>query len=145
LPKGRARKLAPKFIGPFKILKAYGNDSFKIKLPAELRQRGIHDGFHASLLRIHVPNDDRRFPGRQLHQIKGFGKTAQWAVQKILSHRGNAKQAYFEIEWTTGDRTWLPYHEVQHLPFLAEYLEALDISDISKLKGSSLQEIPTPE
>ena len=58
LPKGRARKLAPKFIGPFKIIKDFGNNSFKIELPPELKRRGVHPVFHASLLRVHVPNDD---------------------------------------------------------------------------------------
>lgn len=42
LPKGKARKLAPKFIGLFKILEDYKNNPYLLDLPAELRQRGIH-------------------------------------------------------------------------------------------------------
>ncbi|OAX34377.1 hypothetical protein K503DRAFT_698858, partial [Rhizopogon vinicolor AM-OR11-026] len=64
IPKGHARKLAPKFIGPFKILEDYRNNSFLLDLPSDLKQRGLHPAFHAHLLRPHVPNDDRRFPGR---------------------------------------------------------------------------------
>jgi hypothetical protein len=64
IPKGRARKLAPKFIGPYQILEDYKNDTFKLNLSSELKQRGLHLSFHAHLLRIHIPNDDRRFPGR---------------------------------------------------------------------------------
>jgi hypothetical protein len=71
LPKNRSRKLVPKFIGPFKILKDFGNSSYKIDLPSELKRKGIHPSFHASLLRIHHPNDDRRFPGRNLLQVTG--------------------------------------------------------------------------
>ena len=63
LPKGTARKLVPKYVGPFRILKDFDNGSFRLALPARLKQRGIHDVFHSSLLRIHVPNDDRLFPG----------------------------------------------------------------------------------
>ena len=62
LPKGRACKLAPKFIRPFKIIKDFRNNSFKVDLPSELKRRGVHPVFHASLLRIHIPNDDRLFP-----------------------------------------------------------------------------------
>ena len=58
IPKGRARKLFPKFIGPYKIVKDYRNDTFEIDLPSELKRRGFHPKFHSSLLRIHVPNDD---------------------------------------------------------------------------------------
>ena len=58
-PKGLARKLIPKFVGPYLLLKDYGNQSFRVQLPSHMRQKGIHDVFHLSLLRIHHPNDDR--------------------------------------------------------------------------------------
>lgn len=59
LPKGRARKLVPKYIGPYKIkaIKSPGA-SYELELPRELQIRGIHPVFHASLLRPHVPSDD---------------------------------------------------------------------------------------
>ncbi|KNZ78763.1 hypothetical protein J132_10251 [Termitomyces sp. J132] len=67
-PKGLARKLIPKFVGPYLLLKDYGNHSFHIQLPSHMLQQGIHDVFHASLLRIHHPNDDRQFPGQLYSQ-----------------------------------------------------------------------------
>lgn len=80
LPKGCARKLSPKFIGPFNILQDYGNNLFKLDLPAELKQRGVHSAFHANLLRIHVPNDDQRF--RDMKPIRshlsGIAKNGPW-------------------------------------------------------------------
>jgi len=63
IPKKLAQKLVPKYVGPYLIVKDYGNNSYKVDISARLKQRGIHDVFHASLLRIHVPNDDRLFPG----------------------------------------------------------------------------------
>ena len=62
-PKGLARKLIPKFIGPYWILKDFGNGTFKMDLPSHMKQQDIHDMFHASLLHPHVPNNDRLFPG----------------------------------------------------------------------------------
>jgi transposase InsO family protein len=50
LKKGLARKLSPKFIGPYKILHDYGNNSYMIDLPAEMKQRGVHPVDHAQYL-----------------------------------------------------------------------------------------------
>ncbi|KAF8808284.1 hypothetical protein BYT27DRAFT_7050766, partial [Phlegmacium glaucopus] len=80
-------KLIPKFIGPYKILKDFNNSSFHLDLPSHLKQRGVHPVFHASLLRIHVPNDDRLFPGRMDTQLGTTPEAdGEWAVDKILSH-----------------------------------------------------------
>jgi hypothetical protein len=133
LPKGRARKLAPKFIGPYRVLEEYKNNSFKLDLPSELKQRGLHPSFHANLLRIHVPNDDRRFPGRQMNQIATLGNSEEWAVSLINTHHGKGADALFELSWKTGDRAWLPYHEVSHLEALSQYLESQGVSRISEL------------
>ena len=133
-PKGLVQKLILKFIGPYKILKDYGNHSFKLELPSRLRQRGIHDVFHASLLRIHHPNDDRLFPGRTDSQIENDPQPEkEWAVDKILSHSGVQEDAIFEILWKAGDITWLPYYQITHLEALNHYMEALGVNDISRL------------
>ena len=68
--KGLTRKLIPKFIGPYKIITNHGNSLFKLELPTELKRRGVHNVFHSSLLRIHLPNDNRLFPGRLETQIR---------------------------------------------------------------------------
>lgn len=59
LPKG----LAPKSIGPYKISRDFGNGSYQVELPPDLKWQGIHNVFHASLLQVYIPNDDRPFPG----------------------------------------------------------------------------------
>jgi hypothetical protein len=58
IPKGLARKFFPKFIGPYPVTQNFHNDSFHIGISKNLRQRGIHDVFHSSLLQVHIPNDD---------------------------------------------------------------------------------------
>lgn len=47
-PKGLARKLLPKYVGPYRIIEDFGNNSYRVDLPARLKQRGIHNVFHAS-------------------------------------------------------------------------------------------------
>lgn len=130
--KGLARKLLPKFLGPYKILKDFGNASFQVELPTHLKRRGIHDVFHSSLLRVHIPNDDRLFPGRMDTQLIGEDD-GEWAVDRILSHHGSRTDASFEILWKSGDVTWLPYYQITHLQALTDYLGLLNVAKISKL------------
>ena len=93
----------PKFIGPFKILDDYRNNTFLLDLPSELRQQGVHPAFHANLLRIHIPNDDRRFPGRQMPQMIGIGKIEDLSIDRILRHHGKGRDSLFELRYTAGD------------------------------------------
>ncbi|CAA7263787.1 unnamed protein product [Cyclocybe aegerita] len=134
LPKGLSRKLAPKFVGPYQIVEDFGNNSFRVNISASLRKRGVHDVFHSSLLRIHVPNDDRLFPGRTDTQVFNLEDLeGEWAVEKILSHKGEGKNSAFEILWKSGDISWLPYHQVSHLNELNQYLEAMGAKTIAEL------------
>ena len=51
LPKNRARKLCPKYIGPYKVVEARPETSnYKLELPAALQARRINPRFHMSLL-----------------------------------------------------------------------------------------------
>ena len=131
--KGLARKLLPKFLGPYKIIKEFGNASFLLELPAHLKRRGVHDIFHSSLLKIHVPSDDRLFPGRMDTQIVDTDEDDEWAVDRILSHHGSRVDASFEILWKSGDVTWLPYYQITYLQALTDYLGLLNVSKIAKL------------
>src|SRR5271169_115610 len=159
-PKGLARKLIPKYIGPYKLLDDFKNQSFRVDLPPHLKQRGVHDIFHSSLLRVHVPNDDRLFPGRMDTQL-GVGPEYdnEWAVDKIIDHSGSKEESIFEILWKAGDISWLPYYQIQHLQALDAYLDLMGVETISKLPhgkgkpprtdaqvflGASLLTNPTP-
>lgn len=118
-PKGLARKFIPKYIGPYRIIRDFGNSSFKIELPGSMKQRGVHDVFHASLLRVHILNDDRLFPGRLESQLGDLENSeSEWAADKIVSHVGTKKESTFEVLWRSGDVTWLPYHQVVDLNLL---------------------------
>lgn len=138
-PQGLARKLIPKYMGPYRILRDFGNDTFQVDLPIHLLARGVHPSFHASLLRIHVPNDDRLFPGRSFEHIVSSttSNTTEWNVKEILSHSRAGEHALFEILWHTDDKTWLPYHKVSHLEALRRYFESLGISKIEELPRGS--------
>lgn len=133
-PKGLVQKLISKFISPYKILEDFGNGSFQLDLPAHLKQRGIHDVFHTSLLRIHVPNDDWLFPGWLDTQLgNADGTEGEWAIDSIIGHASLKNDATFEVKWKTGDITWLPHYQVNHLNALQLYFDLLGIENISQL------------
>ena len=130
LPKGLACKLAPKFLGPFKISKILKEGAtYQLDLSEELLKQGINRAFHVSLLKPHVPSDDRRFPGRLPAQIPGFGKRPdEWVIKAIIDHQGRGIDSKFEIQWKAGDRTWALYREVMHLMVLEQYCELMGVS-----------------
>ncbi|GKC53886.1 hypothetical protein Tco_1076631, partial [Tanacetum coccineum] len=60
---GKKGKLAPRFVGPFKILERIGSVAYRLELPEELS--GVHDTFHVSNLKkcladanLYVPLDE---------------------------------------------------------------------------------------
>lgn len=147
LPRGQARKLIPKFIGPYKILRDFGNNSYQLDLSSQLKKRGIHDVFHSSLLRIHEPNDDRLFPGRLDSQVMELEiQDNEWAIDRIRSHAGKGSDAIFETIWKSGDVTWVPYSTLANLEALTTYLDLLGVDDISHLgEGSGRPPLDDPQ
>ena len=138
LPKGRARKLAPKYLGPFAITAVLKEGAtYQLDLSDELLKQGINRSFHASLLKPHVPNDDRRFPGRLPSQIPGFGeKPEEWIIEAITAHHGKGIKSDFEVLWKAGDRTWAPYREVAHLIALDRYCELMGVEGPNSLPAA---------
>ncbi|GKA72713.1 putative reverse transcriptase domain-containing protein [Tanacetum coccineum] len=60
---GKKGKLAPRYVGPFEILKRTGFIAYRLRLPEELNS--VHDTFHVSNLKkcledanLHVPLDE---------------------------------------------------------------------------------------
>ena len=116
-----------------------------MQLPSHMLQRGIHNMFHSSLMRIHHPNNDRRFPGQLYTQIVSETKLeheTEWAADKILSHLGSKTDAIFEVLWWARDKTWLLYNQVRDLQLLTPYLDAQGIKKILDL-GASTRTPPT--
>ena len=112
LPKGRAKKLLPKFIGPYKVVTVHTSASTAtLELPPELTARRVHPTFHVSLLRAHIPNDDVRFPRCDMKAYYDFGAAdePEWFVDEILAHRWvDSTDLELQVHWTLGDVTWEP-------------------------------------
>jgi hypothetical protein len=136
LPKARARKLAPKFIGPYLVTSSHSKDStYTLELPPELKARRIHPTFHVSRLRRHIPNNDDLFPSRESKKFYDFGNDAEdeWRVASIRTHRWKKRALELEVEWEQGDITWEPLEQCNQLQALDEYLELRGVDAPSQL------------
>ena len=132
LLKGRAKKLLPKFIGPYKVVETHTAPStVTLELPPELTAQQVHPTFHASLLRAHVPNDDTRFLHHDTKAYYDFGAAdePEWFVNEILAHRWvDTTGLEFQVHWTLGNVTWEPLASCKELTALDEYLELRGVS-----------------
>jgi hypothetical protein len=151
MPKKRARKLTPRFVGPFKIIEAYPESStYKIELPDVLLNRGIHPRFHASLLREYIANDDKRFPDRKPSEWYDFGEAnvnEQW-VDSIVAHTKSGTRVgdlQFIVRWADGDVTYEPYEHVKNLMQLDRYFELMGVTKWSQLPKTRAQGLPEPD
>ena len=125
LPKGRVRRLLPKYIGPYVVTKSDAhNSNYTLDLPPELLRRHVHPTFHVNKLRPYRPNDDLLFPGREAQVYYDFGEDPEmeWLVDEIVDHRRNPK-LQFNVQWTYGDNTWETLDSVNELEALDRYLE----------------------
>ena len=118
MPKGRARKLIPKYIGLMKVVKRHTtSDTYTLNLPDQLKVRRVHPTFHVGLLRAHEPNDDK----------------AEWVVDELLAHRWKGTQIEFLVRWNLGDTTWEPYAHCKELEALDRYLELQGAASVKRL------------
>lgn len=126
LPKGRARKLTPRFIGPYLVKRGDSRTSaYTLDLPEDLTKRGIHPTFHVSLLRRHEPNDENLFPHRDTATAYDLGTpdSQEWLVDDIVAHRWVGKKIEFLVKWNLGDSTWEPLAHCDELEALDIYLD----------------------
>ena len=132
LPKGRARKLVPKYIGPYKVVKAHNEAStVMLELPPALVARRISPTFHMGLTQKFIANNDKLFPKRD---VKSFYDVSQdneqeWLIKEITSHPWTSlKELELEVRWMLGDTTWEPLASCKNLEALYLYLELWGIA-----------------
>jgi transposase InsO family protein len=132
LPKGRARKLVPRYIGPYRVTEAHNKAStVTLELPDDLKNRRVSPTFHTNLVRRYIANNDDLFPKREAKSFYDFGAAAdeEWLVDEIIAHRRiNSKELEFQVRWTLGDVTWEPMSACKELEALDSYLELRGVS-----------------
>jgi hypothetical protein len=98
--------------------------TYQVELPLDMKRQGICSVFDVSLLKLHVPYNDGRFPGRNYQQVVSLqGDEDEWTVDHIASHRGKGTNVLLEIVGLSGDRTWEPLNVMRHLEALKQFLK----------------------
>jgi len=136
LPKERARKLCPKFVGLWKVIKAWPETSmYELELPTALRERRIHPKFHVSLLWPYNASNDTLFPNWIQPEPYDFGTddNQEWFVDEILGHHWDGRDLELEVRWSLGDTTWEPLANCKDLAALDRYLELQGIKRPAQL------------
>jgi hypothetical protein len=136
LLKGWARKLMPKFIGPYRVVNAFPESStYELDLPEGLKKHRINARFHATRLRKHEPNDDVLFPNQEDKVWYDFGddEEEEWLVDAITGHCWIRKRIEFEVRWNLGDTTWELIAYIEELEALDAYLAVQGETDWRKL------------
>ena len=96
LKKIGTRKLLPRFVGPFKVVKAVGEVAYKLALPPALR---IHNTFHVSNLKPYF--DDGRVQPPPLPEV--IDGELEYEVEMVLNHRdvkrGKRPRREYLVRW----------------------------------------------
>jgi len=114
--------LSARFIGPYRILKAVGETSFRVQYPAHV---GLHPVIHASQLKLyHTPE---AFPDRPpVNRAVGRIPTKDdWLVKSIVGHCMNNQVREYLVSWRdrpSSDHAWVPGKNLENAhDLLAQY------------------------
>jgi len=112
------RKLQKKRVGPYKILQKLSSLSYKLELPHELKDKGVHDVFHITLL-TKAPADT--MPNRTPTQpppivIEGV---EELEVEEVINSRLKNRQLQYLVKWkgtTDMENSWEPQKNLTNAP-----------------------------
>ena len=129
-------KLAPKWYGPFRVVKEVSPVAYKIQLPMSW---GIHDVFYASLLSpyqettAHGPNFSRPSPDL-------IDREEKYEVECIVNHQrhGRVRRLQYLIKWKgypESDNTWEPADQIHASDLIKLYHRH---SPLESIKGQQV-------
>jgi hypothetical protein len=119
------KKLLPRWMGPFKVVKPVGSVAYELELPANLK---IHDVFHISLLRKYHHDGKTHPPPPVIYDDVG---APEYHVEAILDHRDQNRrrsQRQYLVRWQgypAENNTWEKEGDLTHCAdLLQEYLNS---------------------
>lgn len=105
----KARKLTPKYVGPFQILSKVGPVAYRLALPPNLSQ--LHDVFHVSQLKKYQPDPSHiiRYDDIELKENLSFELRPERIVDREVKRLRNKMVPLVKVIWRSASReeaTW---------------------------------------
>jgi hypothetical protein len=117
------KKLLPKWIGPFTVVKDINGIAFKLALPVTMSK--VHPVFHASLLKPYFPSGSTQPPTPPIIDAEG---DVVFFVETILDHRlrksGRKNITEYLIKWrgySHEHNTWEPETNIFDADLITDY------------------------
>nr|GEU94304.1 reverse transcriptase domain-containing protein [Tanacetum cinerariifolium] len=96
---GKKKKLAPRFVGPFEIIKSIIPVAYRLRISKELN--GVHDTFHVSNLKkcladptLQIPSDEIRVDAKLNYVEEPRGPEFTWERGDLMKLKKNLDFAY---------------------------------------------------
>jgi transposase InsO family protein len=110
-----SRKMNPRFIGPYRIVKMVSPVACKLELPPTMT---IHPVFHVSLLRKYQPNPEEFSERCQPPPPPVvIGDQQEYEVERILDKRERRRRIEYLVKWVgyeLHDATWEPIGNLEN-------------------------------
>ncbi|WVZ84650.1 hypothetical protein U9M48_031657, partial [Paspalum notatum var. saurae] len=102
-------KLAPRYIGPYKILEKKGEVAYRLELPPSLS--GVHDVFHVSQLKkcLRVPEEQAPLEGLEVQEDLTYTEHRVKILDTSERSTRNKKIKMCRVQWshhTKAEATW---------------------------------------
>jgi hypothetical protein len=116
-----SRKLAPRYLGPFKVQDAVGSQAYRLHLPPAYK---IHNVFNISRLEPYHLREGNEVPAMPDAILMEDGEE-EWEVEKILGKRKARGKLEYHVRWLGwGEEydSWVPSADMAHAPeLIAEF------------------------